>query len=142
MPRFRYLVPLALAGLHLACSDGSGPTIPPPLGSFDATIFILADVGQHPVDYLAGGSTLSLRIAEDSTVTGRLFIPAELTGDDPFEADMAGKAVVTDSTVQFDQEADTFIRDLTFARHKGYLEAEQPLNPGSLFHVRLDQFAR
>jgi len=104
--------------------------------------FVIAQEGLHPVDYLAGGSTLTISIGEDSTVTGHLFIPATLTGDEPFEADMAGRAVVTPGRVTFDQTADTFIRDLIFLRHPGSIEAYMALNPGTSYHLRLLRIER
>ena len=41
-------------------------------------------------------------------------IPASVTGDTDFNASMAGSASITGNTVEFQQSADTFVRDATW----------------------------
>lgn len=85
-------------------------------GSYVATAFMVTPTGQSPIDVLQAGGSLRITIAADSTSTGSLHIPASATGSTDFVADMTGTALVTASTVSFDQAADTFVRDLTWTR--------------------------
>ena len=90
------------------------PTDPDPLvGTWLATTFQVAPTGQPPVNMLAAGATLGLNVANNFVVAGTLIIPA----------DMAGTATRTDNTVRFTQNADSFVRDLTFLLVENRLEA-------------------
>lgn len=117
----------AFLGILLACGDSSGPGSGSYAGVYTATILRITPEPFPEVDVLAGGGTLTIEIAEDSTVSGQLFIPAAVTGDDDLTESMAGVATITRTMVTFDQGADTFIRDLTFSRHADYLSADQVL---------------
>lgn len=133
------LAPLLLAVLA-GCGDSSGPSASSYVGVYTATVFTITPEPFPPVDVLAGGGTLTIEIAADSTVTGQLFIPAAITGDDDLSESMAGVATITRTTVTFDQGADTFIRDLTFSRHPGYLAVDQVLvSNDTRYVVRLDR---
>jgi hypothetical protein len=142
MPRARSVGGIASIALFLACSDSSGPDRLSFVGSYSATVLVVTAVSLHPVDYIAAGSTLTITIAEDSSVTGHLTIPAAITGGADFDADMAGVAAVTEATVIFDQAAVTFVRGLTFTRHHRYLEVNSALAAGPQFHIRLDRVDR
>jgi hypothetical protein len=49
MPRPRHAaLAILLASLHLACSDSSRPELPPLIGSYAATTFVLPEPGLHP----------------------------------------------------------------------------------------------
>jgi len=120
-----------------ACGSSSDPDSLAFAGDYDASVMIVTAAGLHPVDLLAGGSSLTISIAGDSSVTGHLFIPAAITGTGDLDDDLAGTASATVSTISFDQTADTFVRDLTFTRHRDYLSADQMIN-GDRYVVRLD----
>jgi len=73
-------------------------------GSYTATEFTTgAD------DVIAAGGSLTLDLALDGTASGRLVVPEEVGG--PLDADMAGTYEVTGATIEFTQDADTFVRD-------------------------------
>lgn len=99
-----------------ACSssDAMGPGSI--AATYVATTFIVTPTGEAQIDVLQAGGTLNIRIAADNTTTGSLNVPASVTGSTDFVADMAGSASVTTSSVQFQQTADSFVRDLTWTR--------------------------
>jgi hypothetical protein len=143
MPRVsRPLAILALLTLLGACSDSSSPNDSTIAGGYVATALTITGPGLHPVDYLAGGSSLTLTIAADSTVTGRLLVPATVTGGAPIDIDMAGRALPTATTIAFDQTEESFVRHLTFSRHSTYLQTDETLTNGARYQVRLDRAGR
>ena len=85
-------------------------------GTYLATIFLVTPTGQAQSDVLAAGGSLSITIDESGNTTGSLNIPGTVTGGAAFTASMAGTATVTGLTVEFNQAADSFVRDLTWAR--------------------------
>ena len=119
------LLSALMAGLALVVATGCRrPTDPDPLvGTWLATTFQVAPTGQPPVNMLAAGATLGLNVANNFVVAGTLIIPATVTGTMTFTADMAGTATRTDNTVRFTQNADSFVRDLTFLLVENRLEA-------------------
>ena len=58
--------------------------------------------------------SLSLTLAEDHTTSGRLQLPAAVTGGEPFDASLSGSWRQSHDTVFFSGPADTFIRDVPF----------------------------
>lgn len=113
--RGMHFASLVLLGLLAACgSDDLGPAPLDVAGSYSATVFTVVPDGMPSIDALAEGSTLSIVIAADNAVTGTLALPAAVTGDEAFQANMAGTAVVDGTTVRFTQSADSFVRDLTW----------------------------
>lgn len=88
------------------------------------------------IDVLAQGGTLSINIASDNSTTGTLTLPASVAGS-PVTLSMAGTAVVTGSTVKFQQPGDTFVRDLTFTVSGNTLAVANQSAGGSTFTVTL-----
>ena len=114
------LLGTALIASTAACGDD--PTSPNPLnGTYTATTLRVTPDGQPEIDILAEGGTLSLTLSGQNTVAGSLFIPASATGGEAFTANMAGTVVRTGNTVRFDQDADNFVRDLTWTVSNGSL---------------------
>jgi len=72
--------------------------------------------GQSPINVLAAGGSLRITVESSGATSGSLVIPSSVTGGAQFTASMAGTAVITALTVQFEQSADTFVRDLTWSR--------------------------
>lgn len=85
-------------------------------GTWVATVFSVTPTGAAPIDLLAAGATLTITIDADNVTTGSLNIPAGIVGAGPFSASMAGTAIVTETTLTFDQAADSFVRDLVWSR--------------------------
>jgi hypothetical protein len=138
MPSLARLSPPVLA-LLLGCGDSNEPSATY-VGVYTATVLTITPDPFPTVDVLAGSGTLTIAIAADSTVTGQLFIPAAITGEDDLTESMAGIATITRTSVTFDQGADTFVRDLTFTRHSGYLTADQVLaSDDARYVVRLER---
>jgi len=60
-----------------------------------------------------------MTLTSSGAVTGSLSIPASVGG--PLEADMAGTYVIEGSSITFDQDADTFVRDADWTWSNGVL---------------------
>ena len=115
IPTARRLLLATTVVLAAACGDDL--IVAPSLaGSYRATELRATFTGQTPVDVLAAGGTLSITIDGSNATSGTLSIPASLNGGTAFTASMAGTATVTGDNVRFTQNADTFVRDLTWTR--------------------------
>lgn len=110
---------LAVVAVLGACGDDG--VSPEPITreditrSFSAATFTTTTDGTT-TDQLAEGATLNITLHEDGTTTGELFVPGGAEDGGDFEADLAGTFSFNDSSdrVTFDQNADTFVRDMTF----------------------------
>jgi hypothetical protein len=110
MRRWRSVGAAALLAVT-ACGDE--PLSPTSLaGTFSATTFTFT-MGAQSVDVLASGGVLIIEIFTDGTTDGVLFLPAALVGTD-FTESMVGTYTIAGSTVQFQQSADTFVRNIIF----------------------------
>lgn len=107
---FRRILPLAALVL-LGCK---GTEASPIAGTWSATTFLFTEAGKQPADVLAQGGGLTITVSSTNRTIGSLSVPATITGGASVVASMAGTATVSGSTVQFDQEADTFVRDVTW----------------------------
>ena len=84
-------------------------------------------------------SDVTLDLATDGTTTGRLFVPeGELDGSD-LDADLTGTWSLTDSTVTFEQSADSFIPDVDFIASSNRLTGEGTFSGGTLLLVLTKQ---
>lgn len=105
---------LAIASMLSACG-GDTPTETNVLaGSYRATTFRVTPSGQAATDVLAQSGSLTITIGTDNATSGSLVLPASVTGGTALTENMAGTAVRTGNAVQFQQAADTFVRDLTW----------------------------
>jgi hypothetical protein len=84
-------------------------------GTYTATLFRITPDGGTITDVLGAGGSLTLTFDRSGNVGGSLVIPASVTGT-AVNASMAGTAVVTNLTVTFTQNADTFVRTATWSR--------------------------
>ncbi len=129
---------LAVAG---ACSDD--PNVPPGNstvgGQYHATTFTASPSGGPAVSLLTLGATLDITLAPDQTTTGRLFIPAIVTGEGALDEDLAGTWRQSHDTVFFSQTADTFIRDAPFVVHGSALVG-QLVDPEGRVDVTLSHY--
>lgn len=84
------------------------------IGTYDATTFV-ATQGGVGVNMLAVGADVEITLTASGTTSGRLFVPMADEGGGDLEANLAGTFTFDEGTrrVTFDQEADTFLRDLT-----------------------------
>lgn len=104
-----------------ACDDDDPPIGPDPIeesevvGSYEATLLEVT-VDGTTTDQLAEGAELTIDLAADGTTTGQLFIPeGEEEGED-LDVALDGTWTFDEdaATVEFDQDADTFVRDITY----------------------------
>jgi hypothetical protein len=117
---------LALAALAAGCSDDDDvftPSVENVSGSYSAETFTVT-TGAGTVDLLAQGAEVTVDLAADGTTTGHLFIPGGDEDGGDLEADLSGSWTLTDSTVTFSQDADTFIRDVEFTASENRLTTE------------------
>ena len=105
--------------LLAACGDdGTGPDEieqSDVAGSYEATTFETTEDGQT-TDQLAEGAQFTITLASDGTTTGNLFIPGGAEDGSDLDASLAGTWTfnASSNSVTFDQDADTFVRDMTF----------------------------
>lgn len=103
-----------------ACGEnGTGPDAieqSDAVGSYQATTFETTEDGQT-TDQLAEGAEFTITLSSDGTTTGNLFVPGGAEGGGDLDASLAGTWTfdANSKTVEFDQDADTFVRDMTFA---------------------------
>ncbi len=135
--RLRGTSVLFLIGAIINCSSDEPTTPTLSAGTYSATTFRAVPTGQAPIDVLAAGGSLSVTIAADKSTTGTLNLPASVTGGAPFTATMTGTAVQTGSTVQFQQTADTFVRNLTWQLGTNTLTVVDQTAGGASFTITL-----
>ena len=118
---------LIAAGLTLslaACGDDAfSPTVENVSGSYTAQTFTATTVA-GTVDLLALGAEVTVTLEEDGGTTGELFVPGGGEGGEDLEADLTGTWTLSGSTVTFNQDADTFLRDVEFTAEEDALTAE------------------
>ncbi len=105
---------LAVASVLAACGSDTPTQANTLAGSYRATTFRVTPTGQSAMDILAQNGTFTITVGADNATTGSLFLPASVTGGAALTASMAGTAVRTGSSIQFQQLADTFVRDLVW----------------------------
>jgi len=129
-----WIVLVAAAGV--ACSgDVVTPTTTTVAGAYTATVFTTT-TGGITTDQLAAGSSLALSLTAAGAVTGRLFVPGGAEGGGNLDADMVGTWTLTGSTVDFNQAADTFVRDMSFVATENRLTGDATFG-GTNVHVVL-----
>lgn len=105
--------------LLAACGDdGTGPDEieqSDVSGTYEATTFETTEDGQT-TDQLAEGARFTVTLAPDGTTTGNLFIPGGAEDGSDLDASLAGSWTfnASSNSVTFEQDADTFVRDVTF----------------------------
>jgi hypothetical protein len=104
----------------LACGDSVAPTVDDVAGSYIATTFT-TDLLGSTTDQLAQGSLLNMVLTADGQTTGHLFVPGAGDQGGDFDADLTGRWTLHGDTVEFDQTADTFVRDMPFVFSDGKL---------------------
>jgi len=112
------LLPVALLVGSVGACGGSTENTNTLAGTYSATVFTVTPTGQAAINVVAAGGSLTITIATNNATSGSLAIPASINGGTAFNADMAGTATLSGSTVHFQQTADTFVRDLTWT-HSG-----------------------
>ena len=100
------LLAIAIAAAA-SCSDSTAPDLRAVAGTYEATHLMTME-GAMLNDHLAAGASLDIVLNANGTTSGRFVLPGEI------DADLAGTWTLNDGMVEFNQSADTFIRDMTF----------------------------
>jgi hypothetical protein len=107
------MLSIVLPALFLACGgDSTSPAADIAVGNYTAFEFVsTGNSGQR--NELIAGSTLVLNLNANGTTSGHLHFAAS-GGTPALDADMAGTWTRTGMTVDINQSADTFVRDMPF----------------------------
>ena len=97
----------------VACADAFKPTTENVVGDYSVQTLTTTDTS-GTIDWVAAGATWTMSLAPNGTTTGHLFIPGAGAGGADFNADMAGTWTLSGNSIQFDQAADSFVRDMPF----------------------------
>lgn len=92
------------------CSGVTEPAMS--IGTFVASVFRYGAVGEPPINVLDAGGSLELTIAEDSSTSGLLKLPAVVTGNEAMVVNMAGRAIIRGDSLRFEQSASSFVRSM------------------------------
>jgi hypothetical protein len=106
------MLSIVLPALFLGCGDSTSPAPDIAVGNYTAVEFVTTgNSGQR--NEIQAGSTLVLNLSANGTTSGHLHIAAS-AGSPSFDADMAGTWTRAGMTVDINQSADTFVRDMPF----------------------------
>ena len=106
---------ILVAVVATACSDNPfKPTTANVVGDYTVQTLTTTDTS-GTVDWVTAGATWTISLAANGTTSGHLFIPGAGQGGGDFNADMVGTWTLSGDSIQFDQTADSFVRDMSFA---------------------------
>ena len=124
LARIRLMVlAVLLSGVSVAACDSSTEEERRIAGEY-GTVQFTAEIEGETMDVLGAGGFIEMTLREDETVSGRLFIPEALAGDEENDFSLDGTYVVSGDVVTFDHEADTFIRGVEWIFENGTLRTE------------------
>jgi len=105
----------------LGCTDNSNEPVTPSLtvdmvkGNYSTIVFNLTE-NTTLTDILAAGGFININLLSDRTTTGQFFIPKVISGDSSdTNLNLEGTFSIINDSVEFQQNADTFIRDIKWA---------------------------
>jgi hypothetical protein len=132
----------AIALVGCAGSDiTSSLSINGPVGRYGSIILFSTSTADPSVKTPNSGG-LIITLAADGTTSGHLHLAA-FNGNPAVDADMAGTWTQTGNTVQFQQAADTFVRNMTFTiepiSDSVWFLVGDDVYAGTRFNVRLAQ---
>jgi hypothetical protein len=139
----RTSVTLAVVSLLAACASDAPTETETLAGAYRARVFRVTPPGQAEIDVLAAGGSLTITVGEDNVTSGSLSLPASVTGESALTESMAGtveRTVTSSESVanfQFRQTADTFVRDLVWARNRDVLSVSNQSAGGARFTIML-----
>jgi hypothetical protein len=133
--RSRRLAGLALGMIVSACGGDGNPGFSPTddnvAGEYEATTLTITTTS-GTTNLLGLGATLAVALHTSGATTGHLFVPGGAEDGSDFDADLTGTWDLTGTTVTFDQDADTFIRDVEFTATENRLTAEETFDDGTV----------
>ena len=121
MTHLRFFLFLFAAAFSLSACDSDG-TEDTPSGTYEATLFEV-EIDGETVNVLAAGGDLRIDLRNNGTAAGVIIVPDELA-EDPGDTriEFEGTYSVSGDRVDFDHEADTFVRDADWTYDDGRLE--------------------
>jgi hypothetical protein len=106
------MLSIVMSALLLACGDSTSPSEDFATGNYTAIYFVTTgNSGMR--DEIMAGSTLTLNLNANGTTSGHLHVAAS-AGTPAFDADMAGTWFRAGTTVDINQTADSFVKDMPF----------------------------
>jgi hypothetical protein len=137
LPRVIWSLMLFAFPIMLSACGSDGTTQTNPLaGTYRATLFRVMPTGQPAIDVISNGGSLTILIAADNSTSGALMLPANVTGS-VVSSSMAGSAVITGTTVRFEQTADTFVRNLIWTVSVNSLQVNDQTAGAASFTITL-----
>ncbi len=134
--RLRYLL-VAMSAVAAACGEPFVPSVDSIAGSYQATIFTSTTSGVT-TNHLTAGGSFTITLAANGTTSGQLFVPGGGAGGGALDESMVGTWELVGTTVQFDQTADTFVRDMIFTASSNRLRGGQAFGSTTV-RVTLDK---
>ena len=119
----KWLSSLVAALTLVACSDAFKPSIQNVSGVYRAQSFTTTDSGGTH-DWIAKGASLVLLLAPPGVSGGQLILPDTTSGGFTIML-LEGTWTLHGDVVDFDQPADTFVRDVAWIATKDRLTADQ-----------------
>lgn len=126
--------------IPFACSNNStGPdnqlTPAQVAGEYQSTTFTV-QLPNGTFDILSLGGFINMTLTQNQTTTGRLFIPDTLglgseDGGD-FDMNLQGTYAISGKTITFQQNADTFVRDMTWTYDNGTLSGSDTFSEATI----------
>ena len=122
MQTLRFAVPM-LCAVAVACGSSTAPTTTDVVGSYSVSTFTSHD-STGTTNWLSQGALLNIVLTENDSTTGRLFVPGGADSGADLDADLIGTWLLHGDTVEFDEMADTFVRDMPFVYAGGKLTGQ------------------
>jgi hypothetical protein len=126
---------LLVAAALIACSDSFTSTAESVVGDYTLQQLVTVTDTGGMYDWRAAGATFTISLASNGTTIGHLFLPHASDEGNDVSADMVGTWTFTDGIVEFDQTADTFVKDYPFAAGKNRLVVDRTDPEGHLVVV-------
>ncbi len=109
----------------VACSDSFSPTAENVAGDYRLDRLITVTDPGGTKDWVAAGATFAISLNTNGTTTGHLFLPHASDNGFDINADMTGTWTITGHSVNFDQTADTFVKDWPFTAGRDRLTIDR-----------------
>lgn len=137
------LSPILLGAVAIVgCDDTTSPLSKNgPVGPY-ASIILYSTSTADPTIQTPNSGALTINLAADGTTAGHLHLAA-FNGNPAVDADMVGTWTQTGNTIEFQQPADTFVRNMTFTIEQisddVWFLVGDDVYAGTRFNVRLAQ---
>jgi len=127
----------AMSAASVACGEPFVPSVDSIAGTYNATI-LTSTTGGVTTNHLSAGGSFTITLEVNGTTSGQLSVPGGGPGGSTLDGSMVGTWALVGTTVQFDQTADTFVRDMIFTASSDRLRGGQAFG-GTTVRVTLDK---